>query len=260
MNTPTNTPTNTPSTATPSAPTSTPPGTVDTAQLARNLEAVRARIRDAERAVGRAEGSVKLLPVSKYHPLEAVQAVADLGVDLVGENREQEAREKAARLRGCGIAMIGQIQTKKANAVARWASEVHSLDSVRLAHGLDSGMALALERGDRASATLPCFIQVSMDGDASRGGVGKGDVEKLVHAVEEATHLELTGFMVVPPLDADAARVFSEVRLLVDDYAERLGRPMTFSAGMSGDFEQAIACGSDMVRVGTAVFGPRPVV
>ena len=70
-------------------------------QLARNLEAVRARVREAERAAGRPEGSVTLLPVSKFHPVEAVQAIADLGVDLVGENREQEARDKAVRLRGC---------------------------------------------------------------------------------------------------------------------------------------------------------------
>lgn len=229
-------------------------------QLARNLEAVRARIREAERAAGRPEGSVTLLPVSKFHPVEAVQAIADLGVDLVGENREQEARDKAVRLRGCGIAMIGQIQTKKANAVARWAAQVHSLDSVKLARGLDRGMALALERGDRASATLPCLIQVSYDGDTSRGGVAPGDVDKLVLEVEEAAHLELAGFMVVPPLGADAWRVFSEVRSLVDDYSERLSRPLAFSAGMSGDFETAIACGSDIVRVGTAVFGPRPVV
>ena len=229
-------------------------------QLARNLEAVRARIREAERAAGRPEGSVTLLPVSKFHPVEAVQAIADLGVDLVGENREQEARDKAVRLRGCGIAMIGQIQTKKANAVARWAAQVHSLDSVKLARGLDRGMALALERGDRASATLPCLIQVSYDGDTSRGGVAPGDVDKLVLEVEEAAHLELAGFMVVPPLGADARRVFSEVRSLVDDYSERLSRPLAFSAGMSGDFETAIACGSDIVRVGTAVFGPRPVV
>lgn len=229
-------------------------------QLARNLEAVRARIREAERAAGRPEGSVTLLPVSKFHPVEAVQAIADLGVDLVGENREQEARDKAGRLRGCGIAMIGQIQTKKANAVARWAAQVHSLDSVKLARGLDRGMALALERGDRASATMPCLIQVSYDGDTSRGGVAPGGVDKLVLEVEEAAHLELAGFMVVPPLGADARRVFSEVRSLVDDYSERLSRPLAFSAGMSGDFETAIACGSDIVRVGTAVFGPRPVV
>lgn len=232
---------------------------IDRQALAVNLQAVRERINAVERACGREVGSVSLLPVSKFHPLEEVQAVADLGVTLVGENREQEAREKAAQLQHCGIAMIGQIQTKKANSVARWAAEVHSLDSAKLAHGLDRGMALALERGDRTSAELPCLIQVSADGDASRGGIPASGLDELVDVVEQAEHLRFAGLMVVPPLGADARAVFSEVRSLVDAYSQRTGHSLAFSAGMSADFEEAIACGSDIVRVGTAVFGPRPV-
>lgn len=226
-----------------------------------NLVAVQEQIRAAERAAGRAEGSVQLLPVSKFHPVEAILEVAELGIDLVGENREQEAREKADVLGDrCGIAMVGQIQSKKANAVARWAREVHSLDSVKLATGLDRGMALALERGDRTTDTLPCLIQISADGDTSRGGIPVGGVDELVEAVEESTHLRFDGFMVVPPLDADPRQVFTEVRSLADATGQTLNRNLKVSAGMSGDFELAIACGSDIVRVGTAVFGPRPVV
>ncbi|UIZ91571.1 YggS family pyridoxal phosphate-dependent enzyme [Corynebacterium sp. CNCTC7651] len=234
--------------------------------IAGNLAAVRERIHAAERAAGRPEGSVALLPVSKFHPVEAIVAVRELGITMVGENREQEARDKAQALteRGvdCGIAMIGQIQSKKANAVARWAAEVHSLDSVKLANGLDRGMALALERGDRpeASSSLPCLIQLSADGDTSRGGIAEPDLPELIDSVEAAQHLEFAGFMVVPPLDAEPRAVFEHVRTLTDDYSQRLSRPLTFSAGMSGDFEDAIACGSDIVRVGTAVFGPRPVI
>lgn len=229
--------------------------------IADNLERVQSQIREAERAAGREPGSVTLLPVSKFHPVEAIREVAACGITMVGENREQEAREKAALLDdGCGIAMIGQIQSKKANSVARWASEVHSLDSVKLANGLDRGMALALERGDRTSDTLPCLIQVSADGDTSRGGITREDLDELAAATEAAAHLHLKGFMVVPPLDADPRAVFEELRSLTDEYAERLGRNFVLSAGMSGDFETAIACGSDIVRVGTAVFGPRPVI
>ena len=229
--------------------------------IAENLEHVFSRIRAAEAAAGREAGSVQLLPVSKFHPASAIREVAALGVALVGENREQEARDKAAVLGGeCGIAMIGQIQTKKANAVARWASEVHSLDSLKLADGLNRGMALALERGDRATETLPCMIQVSYDGDTARGGIPLGEVGDLAEAVDKQEHLTLKGFMVVPPLDAEPKQVFAELRLLTDAYSEQLGRPLLLSAGMSGDFEDAIACGSDIVRVGTAVFGPRPVV
>ncbi|MEH0147606.1 YggS family pyridoxal phosphate-dependent enzyme [Corynebacterium sp. Q4381] len=228
--------------------------------ISENLEQVRAQIREAEARAGRPEGSVALLPVSKFHPAEAIREVAACGITLVGENREQEARDKAAELGGtCGIAMIGQIQSKKANAVARWAREVHSLDSVKLAAGLDRGMALALERDDRTSSVLPCMLQVSYDGDTSRGGVAREGVDVLVAAVEEAEHLHLKGFMVVPPLHTDPREVFTELRLLTDAHAVSLGRPLQLSAGMSGDFEAAIACGSDIVRVGTAVFGPRPV-
>ena len=155
--------------------------------------------------------------------------------------------------------MIGQIQSKKANAVARWAAQVHSLDSVKLAHGLDRGMALALERGDRTTDTLPCLIQLSDDGDTARGGASYDDVPEIIEAVENSEHLRLDGFMVVPPLDADPETVFRRARALVDDTSAHLGRDLILSAGMSGDFETAIACGSDLVRVGTALLGPRPV-
>ncbi len=232
-------------------------------EIAANLAAVRGRIARAEEAAGREPGSVRLVPVTKFHPVDDVRILAELGVGLVGENREQEARAKATELAGegvdIGIAMIGQIQTKKANAVARWAAEVHSVDSVKLASGLDRGIALAVERGDRASAELPCLVQISADGDSSRGGVPEDELGGVVDAVEGAGHLRLAGFMVVPPLDSDPVRVFAAARSLTDAHADAVGRPLLLSAGMSGDFEQAIACGSDIVRVGTGVLGKRPV-
>lgn len=229
--------------------------------LAKNLDTVRQQIRDAERAAGREEGSVAILPVTKFRPVERIEELASLGIALVGENREQEARDKAAELEGrCGIAMIGQIQSKKANSVARWASEVHSLDSLKLAHGLERGMALALERGDRTGEILPCMVQLSYDGDSARGGAHLDDVPAIVEAVEESEHLEMAGFMVVPPLDSQPREVFAQARSLTDDYAAKLNRNLRLSAGMSGDFADAIACGSDIVRVGTALLGPRPVV
>ncbi|AOX05352.1 YggS family pyridoxal phosphate enzyme [Corynebacterium sp. NML98-0116] len=237
---------------------------MSTTDIASNLAKVQERIRSAERAAGREPGSVELLPVTKFHPCSSIEVLAAEGIRLVGENREQEASAKVATLRehgvDCGIAMIGQIQSKKANAVARWASEVHSVDSLKLAKGLERGMALALERGDRTSEILPCLVQVSADGDESRGGVAVEKIAELVEALEGAEHLQFDGFMVVPPLDANASEVFDQVRELRDTYAAKLGRPLRFSAGMSADFEEAIAHGSDVVRVGTAVMGPRPVV
>lgn len=226
-------------------------------ELAANLAALREEVNAAERAAGREPGSVAILPVTKFHPASDIALLSGLGVSTVGENREQEAKEKAEQLPGVSFAMIGQIQTKKANSVARWAAEVHSLDTVKLAHALDRGVALALERGDRATDVLPCLIQLSFDGDTDRGGVPLDDVAELVAEVEEAEHLLLDGFMVVPPLEADPVEVFETSKSVAENYADHLGRAMKLSAGMSGDFAQAIACGSDIVRVGTKLLGKR---
>lgn len=238
-------------------------------ELAANLDVVHSQVRAAEAAAGRERGSVEILPVTKFHPVSDVELLGELGVKRVGENREQEARGKAEELANkqvdVRIAMIGQIQTKKANSVARWASEVHSLDSVKLAHALERGMALALERGDRDSSggdVLPCLIQLSFDTAAdaeTRGGVSREDLPGLIAAVEDAQHLHLDGIMVVPPLESDPRRVFETSRSIADDLAGQLGRPMTLSAGMSADFIQAIEYGSDVVRVGTKLLGTRPV-
>lgn len=235
-------------------------------EIAKKLDQLRAAVAAAEERAGRDPGSVDILPVTKFHPASDVAILAELGVGLVGENREQEARAKSEELSAAGVdirfAMIGQIQSKKANAVARWASEVHSVDSLKLANGLDRGMALALGRGDRATDTLPCLIQLSFDDDASRGGVPHGDellVSDIVAAVEDAEHLLFHGFMVVPPREADAGEVFAASKSIRDSYAEKLGRDLRLSAGMSGDFEEAIAHGSTVVRVGTGLLGTRPV-
>ncbi|HCD1917219.1 TPA: YggS family pyridoxal phosphate-dependent enzyme [Corynebacterium striatum] len=225
-------------------------------ELQAGLEHTRAQIEDFARAAGRE--APQLLPVTKFHPAGDVALLAELGVTDVAENREQEARAKAAELPAVRFHMIGQIQTKKANHVARWAHSVHSLDSAKLATALDRGVANAQESGDRDDA-LPVFIQVSADGDTVRGGVALPDVPSLVELVEELVNLELQGFMVVPPLDSDAAEVFGRVRTLTDDVARRLGRPLKMSAGMSADLGEAIAAGTDIVRVGTGIMGPRPV-
>lgn len=228
-------------------------------ELRDNLAAVREQIARAEAAAGRQPGSVQLLPVTKFHPAEDIALLGELGITEVAENREQEARAKSSELPQTAFHMVGQIQSKKTNAVARWAAAVHSVDSLKVAEGLNRGMELALEREERTGAVLPCFLQLSEDADTSRGGVARDDVDELAEAVESAAHLELAGIMVVPPLNSDASEVFDRARGITDRLGERYGRAMKLSAGMSGDFERAIASGSDVVRVGTGVLGTRPV-
>lgn len=239
------------------APDELPGGSTDLGlrgqEIARNLARVRQRIAVA--------GGADLLPITKFHVAEDLRVLARLGVTAVGENREQEARDKHAQLAETGLQfhMVGQVQTKKANSVARWAAAVHTVDSLKLLNALDRGAGLALERGDRDSA-LPVLLQFSADGDPQRGGAVEADIDQLADAAAEAANLELRGLMTVPPLGADPAAVFARGRQLVERISDRvLGAPV-YSAGMSGDLEIAIAEGSTLVRVGTDIMGARPVL
>lgn len=229
-------------------------------ELARNLALVRAEISRAEAQAGRPAGSVQLLPVTKFHPATDIALLHELGVTDVAENREQEARAKAAELSDVRFHMIGQVQTKKANSVARWAHSVHSVDSTKLVSALNRGVGLALERGDRSEDGLACFVQLSVDGDTSRGGCVLSDAPAIADAIEAAPHVQLAGIMCVPPLGMDPLAAFEIAAELKSQLETRVGRALAYSAGMSGDMAQAIVAGSTMVRVGTAIMGPRPVV
>ncbi|WP_426707304.1 YggS family pyridoxal phosphate-dependent enzyme [Corynebacterium auriscanis] len=220
--------------------------------LARRLRDVRQRVAVA--------GGADLLPITKFHSVEAVRVLAQFGVDAVGENREQEAKAKYEVLAGRPeIHMVGQIQTKKANSVARWAAAVHTVDSSKLLQALDRGAGLAMERGDRLEK-LPVLLQFSADGDPQRGGVVANDIDALADEAQHCANLELRGLMTVPPLGSDAASVFAQGRKLLDSIADRVVGVPVYSAGMSQDMEIAIAEGSTLVRVGTDIMGPRPVI
>lgn len=228
-------------------------------ELRSSLNKVKARIDDATTDAGRPPGSVSLLPVTKFHPVTDIRILHELGVTAVGENREQEARTKQAEFPDMDFHMIGQIQTKKANSVARWASAVHGVDSPRLADALDRGVGLALERGDRSVDKLPCLIQLSLDGDTARGGVAAAGVVEVAENIESATHLELAGLMCVPPLGWDVEAAFSQARGVLAGMEHHFDRRLEFSAGMSGDLREAILHGATIVRVGTEILGSRPL-
>ncbi|OBI79481.1 YggS family pyridoxal phosphate-dependent enzyme [Mycobacterium sp. E740] len=236
-------------------------------ELAEALGVVRARLAAAARAAGREIDEIELLPVTKFFPAADVVVLRRLGCESFGESRAQEAAEKVEEIASMqGVPdirwhMVGRIQRNKARAVAGWAYAAHSVDSRRLIDALSRAAADALEEGRRAEP-LRVFLQLSLDGDESRGGVDIDNpelVDELCAAVHDADGLEFVGLMAVPPLGADAddafARLHAEHRRLQAGYPQRLG----LSAGMSGDLEAAVKHGSTCVRVGTALLGQRPL-
>ncbi|HSN36150.1 MAG TPA: YggS family pyridoxal phosphate-dependent enzyme [Arthrobacter sp.] len=231
-------------------------------QLRERLAAVRRRINGAVAAAGRQEQPPRLIVVTKFHPAADVRRLALLGVTDVGENRDQEAAEKAGALGSLGLRwhFVGQLQSNKAKSVVKYADAVHSVDRLQLAGALAKAMAAEHERTGRAP--LDCFIQVSLDEDAGghRGGALPADVPALASQLAESAGLRLAGLMAVAPFGADPAPAFEKLAelsaRLTADHPEAGG----ISAGMSQDLEQAIRFGATHLRIGSDILGPRPAL
>jgi pyridoxal phosphate enzyme (YggS family) len=229
--------------------------------LAAKLVAVRARIAAACAAADREPGEVTLIAVTKTYPAEDVIHLAALGVADVGENRDQEAAPKAAEVTAAGAEVrwhfVGQLQRNKCRSVVRYADVVHSVDGVRLA----TTLAEAAER--HRDRPLDVFVQVSLDGDPSRGGAvdGGGDdvnLDRVLATVADADSLTLRGLMAVAPLGVEPARAFAVLARLADRVRLEYPHATLLSAGMSDDLERAVDYGATHVRVGSALLGNRP--
>ncbi|WP_330182000.1 YggS family pyridoxal phosphate-dependent enzyme [Nocardia sp. NBC_01503] len=231
------------------------------AQLSTALTALTERIDAACAAAGRDSSSVRLLPVTKFHPASDIEILYGLGLREFGESREQEASDKVAQLRHLSHVrweFIGRLQRNKAKAVARWADTVYSVDSDRLVSALESGVRAALDAGER-SAPLRVLLQVSLDADPARGGVSDTAMLDLADQLEKSANLQLAGLMAIPPLDADPDAAFERLARMHGSLLAEHPQASELSAGMSSDLEAAIRHGSTCVRVGTALMGARPI-
>lgn len=222
-------------------------------------EALLSRIGDACRAAGRDPREVVLLPVTKTHPAAAAEYAARFGLAAVGENRVQEAVEKRAQVTApLRWELIGHLQSNKARLAAANFDRVQSVDSEKLLMQLDRA---AGELGKR----LPVLLQVNAGNDPAKFGAEPGDAPRLLEVALARPNLQIDGLMTIAPLGATpeetaafARRTFANLRKIRDDLTTRFGTPLReLSMGMTGDFDAAVAEGSTLVRVGTALFGTR---
>ena len=222
------------------------------AQVAQRLAHVRSRVHAALRDAGRGADDVLVLAVSKQQPVHAIEAAFQAGQAHFGENYVQEARAKIAALESLPIVwhFIGQLQANKTREVAERFQWVHTLDRTRIARRLN-------DQRPYGAPPLEACIQVNQAAEPGKGGVSPGEVEKLARQIAQFPRLRLRGLMSIPPAHLDPDRFFAELRSLRDRLVS-LGIPMdTLSMGMSADLEPAVAAGSTLVRIGTAIFGPR---
>lgn len=219
------------------------------------LAAVRSRLQTACQAAGRSDDSVTLLAVSKTFGADAVQAAYGAGQTQFGENYIQEAVQKITELRQLPLVWhcIGPIQSNKTRLVAEHFDWVHTVDRLKIAQRLS-------EQRPPHLAPLQVCIQVNVDGGPTKSGVAPDEALALAQAVAELPRLQLRGLMCIPEPAPDfeaACPVFKRARGLFDTLnAAGLGLD-TLSMGMSADLEAAVASGSTMVRVGSAIFGAR---
>ncbi|MFN3747009.1 MAG: YggS family pyridoxal phosphate-dependent enzyme [Hyphomicrobiaceae bacterium] len=228
--------------------------------IARNLAAVRARIAAACARAGRDPAEVRLLPVSKTVEEARIRLAHAAGLSEFGENKVQEAREKAEAMADLPIAwsVIGHLQTNKSKYVARFAAEFQALDSLKVAEALDRRLQIE-------GRALDVFVQVNSSGEASKYGLAPQDAPAFLRELPVFTALKVRGLMTLALFSADASRVRACFRLM-RELRDRLRQETPdgvalddLSMGMSGDYELAIEEGATVVRVGQAIFGARPL-
>lgn len=214
-----------------------------------HIREVEARVRAACEACGRTTESVEILPISKRQPLAFIREASELGYSRFGENYVQEGSAKAQELPHLDFVLTGPLQRNKAKQALQSFQEIVSLDRPELATRLR-------QVAEDLGLVRKVWIQVDLWGEATKqGGCAEEDLQALLDSLGDDPRLPLQGFMAIPPPDQTEA--FSAVARLRQEWQDRLGLPLRISMGMSADLEEAIAAGSDQVRIGTAFFGSR---
>jgi PLP dependent protein len=223
--------------------------------LTENLEALHQRIRRACERAKRAPDSVTLLAVTKSQPPEMVQAAARLGQIFFGENKVQEAKAKIPLCPGkLRWHFIGHLQSNKCRDAVEHFEMIQSVDSLPLAQEI-------ARRAEQAGRTMPVLLEVNVAGEASKFGYAPEKLLAELETLNALPRIEIHGLMAVPPWAAEPGQSsphFRRVREMKARCEQILGAPLPhLSMGMSGDFEVAIEEGATMIRIGTALFGPR---
>jgi pyridoxal phosphate enzyme (YggS family) len=223
--------------------------------LPENLNSIQQRIRAACNRCDREPNSIMLLAVAKTQPPEVVSAAAELGLILFGENKVQEAKAKIPLCPGkLRWHFIGHLQSNKCRDAVQLFQMIQSVDSLPLAREIN-------KRADEAARTMPVLLEVSLAGEASKFGYKPERLLAELKEINSLPRIEIQGLMTVPPWSPEMEKSrphFRRLRELKTECEQVLGAPLPhLSMGMSGDFEIAIEEGATIVRIGTALFGPR---
>ena len=226
--------------------------------ISENVAAIKEKINAAAIAAGRDPSDIKLCAATKMNDSDAVREAIRAGVDLCGENRVQELTQKLSEnaYEGAPVHFIGQLQTNKVKQVVGKVSLIQSVDRMKLLSAIQA-------EAERQGICQDILLEINIGEEESKGGFRKDDIWDVLNVLPEMPNVRVKGLMAIPPISqnpGDNRKFFQEIyNLSVDITAKRSDNVCMeiLSMGMSDDFADAIACGSTMIRVGTAIFGPR---
>ena len=214
-------------------------------EIAHNLQEVKERINQAAKSANRNPAEIKLVVVTKTFPISDIEFLRELGETNFGENRDQEAGPKAEVIAATWH-FQGQIQSNKIKSICVWADVIHSISSQK--------EILKFAQSPRKHQV---FLQVSLDGEVGRGGANPAELTQLAELVNESNNLELLGLMAVAPLGVEPEKAFADLAQINQGFQGDFPNSKFLSAGMSGDFEEAIKYGATHIRVGSSILGSR---
>jgi len=217
--------------------------------IAESLVQVKKKIATAAADAGRSLDEITLIAVTKTYPVSDVEILHNLGERNFGENRSEEGAEKSAQVNGTWHYQ-GQVQSRKLREIAGWAAYIHSIDSPDHALKL-SRICTELDKD------ISIFLQLSLDGAPDRGGVIAPEIFTLAEKVVNLPNVKLAGLMCVPPVSYEHQHAFSEIAQIHQRFVSTYSEANSLSAGMSSDFEVAIAHGATHLRIGSQILGSR---
>lgn len=223
-----------------------------------NLKVIKNRINEAAVKSGRSENDVRFMAVTKTVDPVYINHAIDCGIDLIGENKVQEflGKKDALKLEKVEKHLIGHLQSNKVRKIITEVDMIQSVDSVSLAKEIE-------RQAEKNNMTANVLIEVNVGGEDSKTGMDKSLFMESFAEISEMKHIYIRGLMTIPPIcenNVELTKFFNEMyNMFIDIKAKKLDNVSMdiLSMGMSGDFEEAILCGSNLVRVGSAIFGPR---
>lgn len=223
-----------------------------------NLEVIKANISSAAAASGRKSEDITLMAVTKTVEPIFINHAIKCGINLIGENKVQEflSKEEYLNLEGCKAHLIGHLQTNKVKQIVGRVEMIQSVDSLKLAKEIS-------KQSENKNVTTSCLVEVNIGDEESKTGITIDSVYTLLDEISKMKSIKVEGLMAIPPICEDKDELMQYFKKMNDLFVDIRDKNMdninmnVLSMGMSGDYQEAILCGSTMVRVGSSIFGPR---